>query len=148
MMQKRENLNNHPLVTEFRKKGWTALTTTFANENGQAALGHARSNSYGWLLAMHQDEQEVFEALTLIQNFALALLAITLLLAAVIAWFSARGLVTPLMKLTDAADRMSLGDMHVKIEVRSTDEIGLLAQAIGRMQISLRMAMDRLRKRK
>ena len=148
MVQKRENLNNHPLIVEFRKKGWTTLTTTFANENGQPTLGHARSNSYGWLLAMHQEEQEVFDALTLIQNFALALLAITVLLAAVIAWFSTRGLVTPLMKLTDAAERMSLGDLHVKIDVRSSDEIGLLAQAIGRMQISLRMAMERLMKKK
>jgi methyl-accepting chemotaxis protein len=96
---------------------------------------------------MHQEEQEVFDELNLIQNFAFALLAITLLLAAMIAWFSARGLVTPIMKLTDAAERMSIGDLHVKIDVRSTDEIGLLAQAIGRMQTSLRMAMERLRKK-
>jgi methyl-accepting chemotaxis protein len=147
VVQKQENLNNHPLLVEFRKKGWTTLTTTFTGEDGQPALGHVRSNQYGWLLAMHQEEQEVFDELNLIQNFAFALLAITLLLAAMIAWFSARGLVTPIMKLTDAAERMSIGDLHVKIDVRSTDEIGLLAQAIGRMQTSLRMAMERLRKK-
>jgi methyl-accepting chemotaxis protein len=66
----------------------------------------------------------------------------------VIAWFSARGLVNPIMKLTDVAERMSLGDMNVKIDVTSRDEIGLLAQAISRMQTSLRMAMERLRKKK
>jgi HAMP domain-containing protein len=43
---------------------------------------------------------------------------------------------------------MSLGDLNVKIEVQSRDEIGLLAQALGRMQTSLRMAMGRLRKKK
>jgi methyl-accepting chemotaxis protein len=148
MVQKRENLDSHPLIAEFRKKGWTTLTTPFTNESGQPALGHARSNTYGWVLALQQEEQEMFDSLTLIQNFALALLAITALLAAVIAWFSARGLVNPIMKLTDAAERMSLGDMNVKIDVTSHDEIGLLAQAIGRMQTSLRMAMDRLRKKK
>jgi methyl-accepting chemotaxis protein len=52
------------------------------------------------------------------------------------------------MKLTEAAERMSLGDLNAKIEVRSRDEIGLLAQALGRMQTSLRMAMERLRKKK
>jgi len=148
MVQKRENLDSHPLIAEFRKKGWTTLTTPFTNDSGQPALGHARSNTYGWVLALQQEEQEMFDSLTLIQNFALALLAITALLAAVIAWFSARGLVNPIMKLTDAAERMSLGDMNVKIDVTSHDEIGLLAQAIGRMQTSLRMAMDRLRKKK
>jgi len=90
----------------------------------------------------------VLEALTVIQNFALALLAVTVLLAAVIAWFSARALATPILKLTDAAERMSLGDLNVKIDVQSRDEIGQLAGALGRMQTSLRMAMERLRKKK
>lgn len=148
MVQKRENLGGQPLLAEFRKKGWTTLTTSFTNEAGQPSLGHVRSNPYGWVLALQQEEHEMFDALTLIQNFALALLAITALLAAVIAWFSARSLVTPIMKLTDASERMSLGDMNVKIDVRSSDEIGLLAQAIIRMQTSLRMAMERLKKKR
>ena len=148
MVQKRENLNSQPLLAEFRKKGWTSLTTSFTDEAGQPALGHVRSNPYGWVLALQQEEHEILDSLTLIQNFALALLAITALLAAVIAWFSARSLVKPIMKLTDASERMSLGDLNVKIDVRSGDEIGLLAQAIGRMQTSLRMAMERLRKKR
>jgi len=60
----------------------------------------------------------------------------------------ARTLATPIMKLTDAAERMSLGDLNVKIDVQSHDEIGLLAGALGRMQTSLRMAMERLRRKK
>ncbi|MGE5256817.1 MAG: cache domain-containing protein [Hyphomicrobiales bacterium] len=148
MVQKRENLNSQPLLAEFRKKGWTTLTTSFTDEAGQPALGHVRSTPFGWVLALQQEEHEMFDSLTLIQNFALALLAITALLAAVIAWFSARSLVTPIMKLTDAAERMSLGDLNVKIDVSSRDEIGLLAQAIARMQTSLRMAMERLRKKR
>jgi len=148
LVEKRENLSTHPLITEFRKKGWTTMTTAFTAENGQSTLGHARRSNYGWVLALMQEEQEVFEALAIIQNFALALLAVTVLLAAACAWFSARALATPIMKLTDAAERMSLGDLNVKIDVQSRDEIGLLAQAIGRMQTSLRMAMERLRKKK
>jgi methyl-accepting chemotaxis protein len=148
LVEKRENLNAHPLIADFRKKGWTTMTAAFTGENGQPALGHVRRTSYGWVLALMQEEQEMLEALAIIQNFALALLAATVLLAAVCAWFSARSLATPIMKLTDAAERMSLGDLNVKIDVQSRDEIGLLAQAIGRMQTSLRMAMERLRRKK
>jgi methyl-accepting chemotaxis protein len=146
--EKRENLNNTPLISAFRKRGWTSITTEFAADNGQIAIGHARSNTYGWVLALQQNENEIFETLNIIQKFALTLLAVTVLLVAAIAWFSARALVTPIMKLTDAAERMSLGELNVKIDVKSRDEIGLLAQAIGRMQTSLRMAMNRLKKRR
>jgi methyl-accepting chemotaxis protein len=147
-VETRENLNNTPLISAFRKKGWTTITTSFINEKGQTALGHARSSGFGWVLALQQEEVEVFDALNVLQNFAIALLAITVLLVIAFSWFSARSLVTPIMKLTDAAERMSLGELNVKIDVDSGDEIGLLAQAIGRMQTRLRMAMQRLRKKR
>jgi methyl-accepting chemotaxis protein len=145
---KRENLNSHPLIANYRKKGWTTITTRFDTTNGQPALGHVRSNNYGWALALQQEESEVFSALNRVQKFALTLLGCTILLVSVIAWFSARAIVTPVMKLTDAAERMSLGELNVKIDIKSRDEIGLLAQAIGRMQTSLRLAMNRLRRKR
>ena len=145
---KRKNLNSHPLIANYRKKGWTTITTRFDMPNEQSALGHVRSNNYGWALALQQEEREVFSALNRVQKFALTLLGCTVLLVSVIAWFSARAIVTPVMKLTDAAERMSLGELNVKIDIKSRDEIGLLAQAIGRMQTSLRLAMNRLRRKR
>jgi len=145
---KRQNLNSHPLIANYRKKGWTTITTRFEMPNKQSALGHVRSNNYGWVLALQQEDTEVFAALNRVQKFALTLLGCTILLVSVIAWFSARAIVTPVMKLTDAAERMSLGELNVKIDIKSRDEIGLLAQAIGRMQTSLRLAMNRLRRKR
>jgi methyl-accepting chemotaxis protein len=145
---KRKNLNTHPLIANYRKKGWTTITTRFTTPNEQPALGHVRSNNYGWALALQQEDKEVFAALNRMQRFALTLLGCTILLVSVIAWFSARAIVTPVMKLTDAAERMSLGELNVKIDIKSKDEIGLLAQAIGRMQTSLRLAMNRLRRKR
>jgi len=144
----RKNLNSHPLIASFRKKGWTTITTKFDNPGGQTAFGHVRSNNYGWTLVLQQQDGEVFAALNRIKRFALTLLACTVLLVSVIAWFSARAVVNPIMKLTDAAERMSLGELNVKIDIKSKDEIGLLAQAIGRMQTSLRLAMQRLRRKR
>jgi methyl-accepting chemotaxis protein len=146
-IEARENLNTHPLIAAFRKKGWTSISTTFQGEAGQPALGHARSGSTGWVLALQQDESEVFENLAVMRNFAIWLLAVTVALVAAIAWFSSRKLVTPIRRLTDAAERMSLGELDLKIDVDSRDEIGLLAQAIGRMQTSLQIAMRRLQRK-
>lgn len=146
--EKRENMNASPLISAFRSKGWTSNTAAFIDENGRPVIGHARSTGTGWVLGVQQEESEIFETMTMIQRFALALLAATVLLVVAIAWFSARALATPIMKLTDAAERMSLGELNVKIDVDSRDEIGLLAQAVGRMQTSLQIAMRRLRKQR
>jgi methyl-accepting chemotaxis protein len=145
---KRKNLNNHPLIASFRKKGWLTTTTKFNAPNGETAFGHVRSNNFGWALVLQQQDNEVFDAFNRMQEFALILLGGTVLLVLVIAWFSARAIVKPIMKLTDAAERMSLGELNVKIDIKSRDEIGLLAQAIGRMQTSLRLAMNRLRRKR
>lgn len=51
-------------------------------------------------------------------------------------------------KLTDAADRISIGELDVSIKISSKDEIGALADAIIRMQDSLRFSIERLRKRR
>jgi methyl-accepting chemotaxis protein len=145
---KRKNLNSHPLIAAFRKKGWLTITGNFNAANGETAFGHVKSNSYGWALVLQQQEDEMFAAYRRTQEFALILLASTVVLVLIIAWFSARAIVSPIRKLTDAAERMSLGELNVRIDVKSKDEIGLLAQAIGRMQTSLRLAMNRLRRKR
>ncbi|MBW2428113.1 MAG: HAMP domain-containing protein [Deltaproteobacteria bacterium] len=102
----------------------------------QIAFGHVRSNNYGWALALQQPSEEVLESFKRVQEFALILLGSTVLPVLIISWFSARAIVTPIMKLTDAAERMSLGELNVKFDIKSKDEIGLLAPTIGRMQTS------------
>jgi methyl-accepting chemotaxis protein len=57
-----------------------------------------------------------------------------------------RLLVTPIRQLTDAADRISAGQLNTTIDVRSRDEIGLLAGAIGKLQTSLRIAIERMKR--
>ncbi len=50
--------------------------------------------------------------------------------------------------LTEAAERISVGDLEAEIEIKSRDEIGNLADAISRMQDSLRLSIERLRRRR
>ncbi|MEJ2728564.1 MAG: HAMP domain-containing protein [Deltaproteobacteria bacterium] len=54
----------------------------------------------------------------------------------------------PVKLLTDVAERISIGDLGIEIETRSRDEIGELAEAISRMQDSIRLSIERLRKRR
>ncbi len=142
-----KKLDKHPLIAKFRKTRKDA-SLQFINEKGNDSLGRVRGIKYGWAVAIQQETGEVFADLRGDQLFAMILLGLTVVLVALIAWLSARAVVRPIKKLTDAAERMSLGDMDVKIDIQSKDEVGLLAQAINRMQLSLRLAMKRLRTRR
>ncbi|MEW5717950.1 MAG: cache domain-containing protein, partial [Chloroflexota bacterium] len=59
----------------------------------------------------------------------------------------ARNFTQPIVHLTQVADRISLGELDIQIEIDRKDEIGDLAQAIGRLQAGLQATMDRLRAR-
>ena len=143
-----KNLSKYPLISEFRKGNWTTHSTQFENENGVSHYGHVRKIKRGWAIALQQENAEVFEPLKRVQKFAVILLIATIVIVSLIAWISARAIVTPIARLTDVAERMSLGDLNMQINIPSKDEIGLLAQAIKRMQTSLRLAMERLRRKK
>jgi HAMP domain-containing protein len=62
-------------------------------------------------------------------------------------WFS-RTIIRPIRQLTELADRISMGDLRARVEIKSRDEVGLLAESFSRMQESLRAAIERLRKRR
>lgn len=70
-------------------------------------------------------------------------IVIVILLATIFATRMAKSI----SHLTDVANRISLGEMNVPIEITSTDEIGDLADALRRMQASLTKAIQRLQRR-
>ncbi len=72
----------------------------------------------------------------------------TLLLIGLIVSVYAHRLTGKIKSLTDVAERISIGDLGIQIKTKSKDEIGELAEAISRMQESIRLSIERLRRRK
>ncbi|MDQ1330480.1 MAG: hypothetical protein QG578_743 [Thermodesulfobacteriota bacterium] len=142
-----KDLSKHPLISVIRKKG-KEVSLNFKNDKGKPTYGYAKSNKFGWVTAIQQEEEEAFEQVRKNQIFALGIFGFTVIIVTLIAWLSARTIVKPITLMTNAAERMSMGDLEVKIDINSKDEIGLLAQAINRMQTSLNMAMERMRRKK
>jgi len=138
------DLSEYPLIAAF-KKGQKGMI--YFSDNGTPRLGYAKETKYGWILAMQQDTRETFRALTQTQMFTYLLLGITALVVIVIAWLLGRAIGRPIKELTEVAERISVGDMEAAIKIKSRDEIGNLAEAISRMQDSLRLAIERFRKR-
>jgi HAMP domain-containing protein len=81
-------------------------------------------------------------------SYAYLLLGVTAVFVFIIAWFSGRALSRPIIKLTHVADRISMGELDIEINTKRKDEIGNLAEAIARMQDSIRLSIERLRQRR
>ena len=82
------------------------------------------------------------------RNFSLMILAGTLVLVGMIVWVYSHRLTGKIKSLTEVTERISVGDLAAEVETKSKDEIGELAEAISRMQESIRLSIERLRRRK
>jgi diguanylate cyclase (GGDEF)-like protein len=71
-------------------------------------------------------------------------LAAALLLSAFIGWLLARVTTRPLAELSAAAARVAAGDLDTRIDVRSRDEVGQLAEAFNEMTAELRTYVGEL----
>ena len=77
-----------------------------------------------------------------------AILGATIFLIGLIVSIYGHRLTGKIKSLTDVAERISIGDLGIEIETKSRDEIGELAEAISRMQDSIRLSIERLRRRR
>ena len=78
---------------------------------------------------------------------AMVMLSAAILLIGIIVLVYANRLIGKIESLTNVADRISAGDLEIKIEMKSRDEIGELAQAIARMRDNIRLYIERLQQR-
>ncbi|MDY6970847.1 MAG: cache domain-containing protein [Thermodesulfobacteriota bacterium] len=143
---KHKNLEGHPLIAAFKnnQKGFISFT----NIKGEPMLGHVRETAYHWIVAIQIEESQAYHTLDQVTSFAYLLFGVTIVVVFIIAWFSGRGLSRPIIRLTYAANRISIGELDVTIDTRRKDEIGDLAEAVARMQDSIRVSIEKLRRRR
>ncbi len=141
-----KNLSRHPLIAAFMKGQRGSIS--FKDNHGNPILGNVRETALGWAVAIQLEEKEAFYFIEQLMSYAYLLLGVTIVFVFIIAWFFGRAISRPIIKLTDAADRISVGDLDVEIKTNQKDEIGDLAEAIARMQDSIRLSIERLRRKR
>ena len=78
----------------------------------------------------------------------LIVLSATLLLISIIVFVYTNRLTGKIKSLAESAERISQGELEIKIDTKSRDEIGELAEAITRMQENIRLSIERLKQRR
>lgn len=91
----------------------------------------------GWKLAGTMYSEEVDQEASEIQTRTMIILVGVIAVGAVIIYLMIISITGPLKRLTEAAHKISQGDLREKVEVRSEDEIGQLATSFNQMADSL-----------
>jgi signal transduction histidine kinase len=140
----------NPLDKEFRILGQKEIWDAFDEKSGMF-FAYSRLQLPGMIMKTQMDAQSFYAELTtfrdkiLLANLLLALILIGL------AVFYSRQITTPLHQLIKAVQNISQGDLNNRIELRSNDEIGILANEFElmrqRLQESYQDMENKIRKR-
>ena len=130
-------------------------TLRFADDRQPAAslpgtvLSAAPGSRLIFTLGVGVNNAEIEALLSRQQGLVIGACTLAALLAAGLAWRATRRIVRPIVQLTRAADRLSLGDLGEAVSLEApahtVTELSELAQAIERLRTSLALAMSRLR---
>lgn len=115
---------------------------------------YGSNNGFGWQLNEIVGAKMVSVPASKVVNKAyqssgLILSIVFLMFIAVIVLVNAllnQQVIKPLKRIMRTADEVSMGNLDIEFDQASNDEIGSLAKSFGRMQMSLEMAMKRLKR--
>lgn len=123
------------------------VDTVYAKESGRLQFQHegnpvqavfTTNENTGWKLVGVMYESEAGEAANPIFYTMLVIIIAALVVAGGIIYVILRSLLRPLRMLTEAAEKMSQGDVTQQVHIRSDDELGTLGKAFNHMAESLR----------
>ncbi len=106
-----------------------------------------RGKNSNLMIGVALDSQEILGKLKESRNITLVIILLGSLITSFVLYFIIKSLlISPLTKLTNAVEELSLGKSNIEIEATERkDEIGVLAQAIHRMRVSLDFVLKKLK---
>ncbi|WP_461251323.1 SpoIIE family protein phosphatase [Treponema sp. R8-4-B8] len=121
---------------------WDISSDRFTYKN----INYLRFGRYmknGWLLSIQIPEKEIFEDVEKRNSLFTGIIEISFVAILVLAYlFVSMFINTPIKNLTSGVERIELGNLDKKIDVKSNDELGQLARTFNKMTGDLKKAID------
>ena len=116
------------------------------DEHFYCLAGHFKSlsgdDSLGYLLLSSYEQP--LRALQTTRQMIIGVSLLAILLSSVVVWYLVRKATEPLEDLRDSAEAVGQGDFSRRVEVRSQDECGQLAQVFNQMTENLKQSREQL----
>ena len=115
-------------------------TCDYTAEDGSSkmvGLARVSDRSFGWAVVLEIDEEDMLRPIKTLTRWLFGVCAFLGITVVACTWLIARGITRPLNTLTRSAQRIERGDFSERLDIRSSDEIGLLASAFNGMSRAL-----------
>lgn len=127
-------LNNLHLQNQNR----TVHTTNSTDYRGKdVIIGTGFIESAQWAVGVKIDTSEVLAPITTLRNTVISIFIASAIVIIFIAFYFTRYFTRSLIMLTEKAQQIRLGNLQQRIEVKSKDEVGVLASTFNEMAQNL-----------
>lgn len=87
-------------------------------------------NELNWGMVIQMDEGEVFKPVYVLRNYVAIVLLLSLVIILVASYFVRNSIVSPITAIIAAAEKIKRGDYNIKLDVKTSDELGVLAATV------------------
>ncbi len=137
-----ENGELMPLIEAARASDWGMYPDyEFKGVAKKAAFQHCRSTDqggFGWVVGVGVDVDEIYAPVRELSRWLFSSAAVALALAVLLTVTVAHRTTKPIRELQQLTRRVGHGDLDARIEVRTQDELGQLADSFNRMTAELK----------
>ncbi len=113
-------------------------TMDFSYDGVKTVSAFAPVKSMGWGIVTEQPFKYAYASTITVKNNAYRWIVITIVLAVLVAYLFARRLSGPILKVIKGAKKIGDGNLDTKVEVKSRDELGRLADRFNEMAKGLK----------
>ena len=96
-------------------------------------------------LVVEIDQAEAYAAVNTIQTFLLTVLAITVLLILLVGYLIANSITRPIIKVQEVLGKVGENDLRVRVEVKSSDEVGMMAADLNKTIDNLNNSLNKVK---
>ncbi len=96
-------------------------------------------------LVVEIDQAEAYAAVNTIQTFLLTVLGITVLLILLVGYLIANSITRPIIKVQEVLGKVGENDLRVRVEVKSSDEVGMMAADLNRTIDNLNNSLNKVK---
>lgn len=134
LVRSRANLSSVEIVRDYLQAGQTAGSVPFLDTSGRRMLGaYSLIADVGWGVVVEQLRSEAYHSLKQMRQQTTIWVIVGALLAVVIGGAMSRNISNPIRKFAEKSMAIADGDFKQRIELKSRNEIGQLAETFNHM---------------